>query len=896
TDDQRSNRTRIAHVPSWTSSQQWDKFPEQQSAPITLQAGGSYYFEALQKEGGGGDNLAVAWSGPGVPMEVISAEDMTPVDLASTSSLPAGIVVKARAFTPGGVPSDVVTRSYLFNQAPGLKTLPAVVLSGDPENSIYAPNGALSIVGGTHASGQWAPTSIDNDYNFAVKHGRPWERKATMEYINTDNTVGFSTDIGLRVAGSPHARPRYKFTDAESNTWTGSWVDKPSFNFYFRDDFGLDRLEYEIFEGSRVTTFDDFRLRAGKNDSSNPFIKDEFIRRLYLNMGQIGSRGLLCNLFVNGRYKGYYNLTERVREEFLREWHNTNNGFDIWHIREITEGDRGHYDATMSILRTLNMRQQANYQRAAERVDMTNYIDYIIVNSWSAMGDWPRNNYIIARERTDPGPWQFYVWDAEGCCGGFGHDVNYNTFTSDLDSTGHMTSLVYHACQPNGEFRLLFADRIQKHFFNGGALTPPGIRDVYVALRDELNPTMQAVRNTSVTEGWFNTWWNQRPPIYFSQLTAEGLWPSTIAPRLNQHGGNVAPGFQATLTNDNPSGEIYYTMDGTDPRATGGAVRGDSYDGPIPIDASTPIKARVLANGIWSPLTDVVFSTSVPALVISELNYNPTGPDDTAFIELLNAGPVPIELAGIYFSDGIGFTFTGGSLAPGEVVVVAENATAFSTRYPGVPIAGAYTGGLDNDGETVTISDIADNVIYSVTYGDGAPWPDHPDGGGSSLVPLSLFDQSDPDDPANWAASGFSGGTPGSIPSATITDWLLAVFAPGEEHSGMFDDGDFDRGNNLLEYAVAHDPKLADTPFVTASVADGGGQEYLAVTYRKNLAARDVAISIEVSTDLETWEPAPPDVTQLGTPVFNGDGSATVTYLVPVSSPRQHVRLRVTIL
>jgi hypothetical protein len=55
----------IANVPGWTGSRQWGNYAEQQSAPITLQAGKAYYVAALMKEGGGGDNLAVRWVRPG---------------------------------------------------------------------------------------------------------------------------------------------------------------------------------------------------------------------------------------------------------------------------------------------------------------------------------------------------------------------------------------------------------------------------------------------------------------------------------------------------------------------------------------------------------------------------------------------------------------------------------------------------------------------------------------------------------------------------------------------------------------------------------------------------------------------------------------------------------------
>ena len=62
--DQPSNIQRIAYHNSWTQPQQWNQFGTQQSGQINLQAGQRYYIEALVKEGGGGDNLAVGWQLP----------------------------------------------------------------------------------------------------------------------------------------------------------------------------------------------------------------------------------------------------------------------------------------------------------------------------------------------------------------------------------------------------------------------------------------------------------------------------------------------------------------------------------------------------------------------------------------------------------------------------------------------------------------------------------------------------------------------------------------------------------------------------------------------------------------------------------------------------------------
>jgi YVTN family beta-propeller protein len=78
TNDSPANAVVIANVPGWTNSREWTKYPQQQSTLITLQAGQKYYIEALQKEAGGGDNLAVAWQPPGGTQAVIPGANLSP--------------------------------------------------------------------------------------------------------------------------------------------------------------------------------------------------------------------------------------------------------------------------------------------------------------------------------------------------------------------------------------------------------------------------------------------------------------------------------------------------------------------------------------------------------------------------------------------------------------------------------------------------------------------------------------------------------------------------------------------------------------------------------------------------------------------------------------------------
>jgi autotransporter-associated beta strand protein len=67
-----------ASVAGWTDPYAWTANASQQSATISLTAGVPYYIEARHKEGGGGDHVAVAWTGPGITRQVISGLYLAP--------------------------------------------------------------------------------------------------------------------------------------------------------------------------------------------------------------------------------------------------------------------------------------------------------------------------------------------------------------------------------------------------------------------------------------------------------------------------------------------------------------------------------------------------------------------------------------------------------------------------------------------------------------------------------------------------------------------------------------------------------------------------------------------------------------------------------------------------
>lgn len=83
TDSNPANVHKLAEVKDSTNSRQWNKYPEQQSAPVLLMEGQTYYIRALQKEASGEDNIAVAWEGAGLGRQVISGKYLSPYDAAA---------------------------------------------------------------------------------------------------------------------------------------------------------------------------------------------------------------------------------------------------------------------------------------------------------------------------------------------------------------------------------------------------------------------------------------------------------------------------------------------------------------------------------------------------------------------------------------------------------------------------------------------------------------------------------------------------------------------------------------------------------------------------------------------------------------------------------------------
>ena len=105
-------------------------------------------------------------------------------------------------------------------------------------------------------------------------------------------------------------------------------------------------------------------------------------------------------------------------------------------------------------------------------LDVTNLVDYMILHIYAGADDWPWHNWVAIRRRTGQSSgFKFLAWDQE---------ISINSLVKRHTDTGqryaevnarNTPAYVYSRCRANAAFRRLFADRVQRHLFNDGALS-----------------------------------------------------------------------------------------------------------------------------------------------------------------------------------------------------------------------------------------------------------------------------------------------------------------------------------------------------------------------------------------------------------------------------------------
>ncbi|HLN72229.1 MAG TPA: CotH kinase family protein [Prolixibacteraceae bacterium] len=690
-------------------------------------------------------------------------------------------------------------------------------------------------------------------YVNAWNHGENWERFSSVEIINPSGTPGFNINAGLRIRGGWSRHDNFP---------------KHAFRLFFRDEYGAPKLKFPLFETEGVSEFDKIDLRCeqnyswahppGDDQARNTAVREVFSRDTQRDMGWPYTRSRYYHLYLNGMYWGLYQTQERAEARFAADYlGGSKEDYDVIKVGvdaggiEATDGNMDSWQKIYNLTTkgfasnadyfALEGKDQYGYPKKGGEViiNLDNLIDYMQLIFYTGNFDSPvsafnqnlgANNFYAIDKRDDRSTgFLFFSHDAEHSLmitpEGPGKGIEENRVAVPGMSPGVFSRFnpqwLNYRLTSNEEYKLRFADRAYKNFYNNGVFTPEAsharfakrVAEVTKAIVGESARWGDTFKSIPFSwDDWnneindiYNRFFPERTDIVINQLKAAGLLPSFNPPvitmnnvQLTKEAYPVTGSYQVTLSS--ATGQIFYTPDGTDPRAIGGQVNSSAIEiptgGAVNLNGTAYIKARVKNGTQWSALSEVKLlntNENFDHLKITELHYHPTDSIiDTLiisgksfeFIELKNTGDQPINLAGLRFSSSIDYQFKENDvLAPKQFYVIASKPKWFYERHFMVP-TGNFNKNFSNSGEQVVLSNASGSPVIQFTYLDYNPWPQQPDGDGPSLSAAVRYPSGDPNDATYWKASAAYDGTPfaddsgivDTIDDPTIDNYQVAVF------------------------------------------------------------------------------------------------------------------------
>ena len=269
----------------------------------------------------------------------------------------------------------------------------------------------------------------------------------------------------------------------------------------------------------------------------------------------------------------------------------------------LAEGDATAWNDLLS-LGTTGVSTASQYAEIGKLLDMDLFIDSMISRIWSGDHDWlgqvyfsnfstganNRNWFTGRRSRGGDAnqPFHFFAWDAEISLGNdrFINSGNH-MLSTDLTrvNTSDSPGVVYDGLRNYEEFQVNFADRLYRYFFNGGVLTPDRMKARWDSLSDRVRDPVvaESARWGNIHGGgplrrdvewdderlWVrNTFLDRRTGIVLEQFRERGLYPDVDPPEFSSIGGGTYPAAVdvALAVPTGQVGEIFYTLDGSDPR------------------------------------------------------------------------------------------------------------------------------------------------------------------------------------------------------------------------------------------------------------------------------------------------------------------------------------------
>ena len=540
--------------------------------------------------------------------------------------------------------------------------------------------------------------------------------------------------------------------------------------------------------------------------------------------------------------------------------------------------------------------QTRNYRKS---IDTAKWIDHNLFAMYAKNVDALRLSAYFVKDRgrrIEGGP----LWDFDRSSDNDNivdnRDADPTQWRGTLDATDYFTYAWWAKLFEDIEFRQAYVDRWLE--LRRGSLSTTNVHSIldgYSAqFRSGTDSDNPAKRDT---DRWYSgngdfatyssdlkTWLDQRATWIDSQFalpTTHSLPP-----------GPVVAGTQVGITR--PAGTtVYYTLDGSDPRAVGGGVAPGALvasAAQIPITLTTLLTSRAFRSGTfstpatnWSGMTRTLHTVneayaSPDNLLVTAIHFSPTAvtageladlpevdASDFSWFEVRNISSGPVNLDGMSLvreRPVSEVTLPPRTLAPGEKALLVKKRDAFTRRY-GAGAAGKIAAEWPRDKNLGMFEDdirlmARDGITRIANFTYKTKWIS------ATATTHRAMEYTGPDSiedtyetATNWRASAAADGSPGEIAPPGYAEWRSAELAGETENIGPLDDFDQDGMPNLVEYMTGSSPRVFTSSPGTIVLDDTQG---LAMDYTRRIDRMDATLSAWQSVGMDIWIEAETDV------------------------------------
>lgn len=226
------------------------------------------------------------------------------------------------------------------------------------------------------------------------------ERSCHIHLIDTTNQLVLDQKLGLSLAGHFSRRRSQK-----------------SISLHTRKKFGKKWINFPFFKHKPAQAYRGLVLRNDGNSDPPLLFKDAFLQSVARSLGtQDYLDSCPVVLYINGQYWGVYNVREKKCKHYF-EYNYSLDGDSIDYLMnflpQVKKGSDTDYLNLMSFVKTHDLANQKNLKQVEDQVDLTNFIDYQILEIYFANVDWPMTNIRYWKPQQANGKWRWILFDLD---------------------------------------------------------------------------------------------------------------------------------------------------------------------------------------------------------------------------------------------------------------------------------------------------------------------------------------------------------------------------------------------------------------------------------------------------------------------------------------------------